>query len=80
MLIPNEIRGICLGAFIVVSAVIGLGVAPTLVSLISEMLGGEDQVRYALAATTALTSIASAIGFALALRGPRKSLLQPGQL
>jgi MFS family permease len=80
VLIPNEIRGICLGAFIVVSAVVGLGVAPTLVSVISEMLGGEDQVRYALAATTALTSIVSAIGFALALRGPRKSLLRSGQL
>jgi|CXWL01.1.fsa_nt_gi MFS family permease len=67
VLIPNEIRGVCLGAFIVVSSVVGLGIAPTLVTLISEALGGEGAIRYGLAATGLATSIIAAIGFILAM-------------
>lgn len=69
VLVPNELRGVCLGAFMVVGAVIGYGVAPTAVTLVSGLLGGEDQVRYALAATTALSSLIAALGFLFALRG-----------
>ena len=69
VLIPNEIRGVCLGAFMVVGAVIGFGVAPTMTTLISDLLGGEGQLRYALAITMAATSIIAAIGFARAMRG-----------
>jgi len=68
VLIPNEIRGICLGAFMVVGAVIGFGVAPTLVTLISAMLGGEANLSLALAITTAVSSAIAAIGFAGAMR------------
>jgi len=69
--VPNEIRGICLGAFMVVGAVIGYGVAPSLVTLLSKLLGGEDQIRYALAGTTAATSLIAAIGFLSAMRSAR---------
>ena len=69
--VPNEIRGICLGAFMVVGAVIGFGVAPSAVALIAGALGGESEVRYALAATTALTSVIAAIGFLFAMRAAR---------
>lgn len=69
VLVPNEIRGVCLGAFMVVGAVIGFGVAPTLTTLISDLLGGEGQLRYALAITTATTSVVAAVGFARAMRG-----------
>jgi len=69
VLVPNEIRGVCLGAFMVVGAVIGFGVAPTATTLISDLLGGESQLRYALAITMAATSVVAAIGFALAMRG-----------
>ena len=68
VLIPNEIRGICLGAFMVVGAVIGFGVAPTLVTLISALLGGEANLSLALATTTAVSSAIAAIGFAGAMR------------
>ena len=68
VLVPNEIRGICLGAFMVVGAVIGFGIAPTLVTVISDLLGGESQLRYALAVTTAVTSAIAAIGFFMAMR------------
>ncbi len=67
VLIPNEIRGICLGAFIVGGAVIGFGVAPTLVTLGSALLGGEPHLDVALAATGAVTSLLAFIGFAIAM-------------
>lgn len=70
VLIPNEIRGVCLGAFIVIGAVIGFGVAPILVTLISDALGGGDAIRYGLAATGAVTSTLAALGFIAALRAP----------
>ena len=69
VLVPNEIRGVCLGAFMVVGAVIGFGIAPTMTTLISDLLGGEGQLRYALAITMAATSLIAAIGFARAMRG-----------
>lgn len=68
VLVPNEIRGVCLGAFIVVGAVIGFGVAPTLVTLISDALGGNDAIRYGLTATGVATSVLAALGFISAMR------------
>lgn len=67
VLIPNEIRGVCLAAFMIVGSIIGLGVAPTLVTVLSEAFGGESAVRYGLAATAASTSVAAALGFTIAL-------------
>lgn len=67
VLVPNEIRGVCLGAFIVIGAIIGFGVAPTLVTLISDALGREDSLRWGLALTGAGTSTLAALGFASAL-------------
>lgn len=67
VLIPNEIRGVCLAAFMVVAAIIGLGVAPTLVTLISDAMGGQGAIRYGLAGAGIATSVAAAIGFTLAL-------------
>ncbi|HEX7944691.1 MAG TPA: MFS transporter [Phenylobacterium sp.] len=68
VLIPNEVRGVCLGAFIVVSAVLGLGVAPTLVTLASDVLGGEAHLAPALAATGVLTGLIAFAGFLFAMR------------
>lgn len=72
VLVPNEIRGVCLGAFIVIGAVIGFGVAPTLVTWISAALGGSDGLRYGLAITGASTSLIAACGFASALISARR--------
>ncbi len=68
VLIPNQIRATCLGAFMVVGAVIGFGVAPTAVALVSELLGGEQQIGLALAITTSVASLAAFVGFAMAMR------------
>jgi MFS family permease len=71
VLIPNEIRGVCLGAFMVVGSVIGLGVAPTMATFIADLLGGEAYLRYGLTITTAVTSIIAVIGFARAMRSDK---------
>ncbi|ANP48038.1 hypothetical protein ATE48_11250 [Candidatus Viadribacter manganicus] len=73
VLVPNEIRGVCLGAFIVIGAIVGFGVAPTLVTLIASGLGGDQALRYGLAITSASASAIAAIGFIGALLRARKS-------
>ncbi|HCK84713.1 MAG TPA: hypothetical protein DHW63_09425 [Hyphomonadaceae bacterium] len=47
--------------FGVIGAAIGFGVAPTLVTLISDALGGGGAIRYGHAATGAITSTLAAI-------------------
>jgi MFS family permease len=65
--VPNEARGVCLGAFVVVAAVIGFGVAPTLVSVGSNLLGGEAHLSQSLAVTGVAIDAFSAMGFVLAM-------------
>lgn len=74
VLVPNEIRGVCLAAFMVLGSIIGLGIAPTMVTTISDALGGESAIRYGLAATGVVTSLAAAAGFFIALiKAPPKA-------
>ncbi|MBX3431143.1 MAG: MFS transporter [Hyphomonadaceae bacterium] len=73
VLVPNEIRGVCLGAFIVIGAIIGFGVAPTLVTLIADVVGGRQSLPTGLALTGAGTSALAAIGFIGALVRARKT-------
>ncbi|RZJ89520.1 MAG: MFS transporter [Brevundimonas sp.] len=68
VLIPNEERGVCLGAFMILGALIGLGVSPILVTLGSQALGGESQLALSLAIVGVLTGIVSLIGFIVAMR------------
>jgi len=68
VLIPNEIRGVCLGAFMVVGSVIGLGLAPTMATFIADLLGGESYLRYGLTITTVSTSLLAVFFFARAMR------------
>ncbi|HET8880705.1 MAG TPA: MFS transporter [Solimonas sp.] len=74
VLVPNELRGICLGAFIVVGAVFGFGVAPTAVTLVSGVLGGEAHVREGLTAVTLVSSIIAAVGFIAAAMATGRKL------
>lgn len=73
VLVPNEIRGVCLGAFIVIGAIVGFGVAPTLVTLIASAIGGDKSLPLGLALTSAGTSALAAIGFISALVKARKA-------
>ena len=71
--LPNELRGLCLGLFVVLGAVVGLAGAPVIVSLISTALGGESHVAMALAITGTVTSFIAVIGFVVAILRVRKT-------
>lgn len=66
--LPNELRGLSIGAFIAIAGLIGFGVAPTLVTLVSSLLGGERLLAQALAGVGLLVSIVAVGGFWLAFR------------
>jgi MFS family permease len=73
VLIPNELRGLCIGAFIALAGLIGFGLAPTLVTAVSTLMGGEHRLGAALAIVGTLVSILSLACFALAMRNAPRS-------
>jgi len=68
VLLPNELRGLSIGAFIAIAGLIGFGIAPTLVTGVSTLLGGEQMLARALAIVGVAVSIVSIGGFALSIR------------
>jgi MFS family permease len=66
--LPNELRGLCIGAFIAFAGLIGFGIAPSLVTAVSHSLGGEQHLAPALAIVGVAVSIISVLGFGLAMR------------
>lgn len=76
VLIPNEFRGLCLGAFMVIGALIGQGLAPQLVTEGSKLLGGEGHLNQALAIVGVITSLLSFLAFCIAMRSAPKSALE----
>lgn len=72
VLVPNEIRGVCLGAFIVIGAIIGFGVAPMLVTLLSDTIGGAHALSMGLAITGVATSVLATISFLFAMRAANR--------
>lgn len=67
-LIPNEVRGLCIGAFIAIAGLIGFGIAPVLVTVVSGLLGGEPHLGTALAIVGLGVSALSVLAFAIAMR------------
>jgi MFS family permease len=68
VLVPNELRGLCIGAFIAFGGLIAFGVSPSLVTALSSALGGEGQLAPALAFVGLAVSLCGAGGFWLAMR------------
>lgn len=66
VLVPNELRGLTIGAFIAVAGLIGYGIAPTLVVAVSRLLGGEAHLGQALAIVGTAVSAISVLAFARA--------------
>lgn len=66
--IPNELRGLCIGAFIAVAGLIGFGLAPWIVTRVSAMMGGEAMLAEALALVGVIVSALSFAAFWLAMR------------
>jgi MFS family permease len=77
--LPNELRGLAIGAFIAVAGLIGFGIAPSLVTLVSGLMGGEGHLAPALATVGVAVSIVSVIGFWLAMKeAPAATTFQKG--
>ena len=72
VLVPNDLRGVCLGVLFVVGALFGTGLAPTLVTLTSSLFGGEAFLREGLASVAVTASALSAWGFLRAARAVRQ--------
>lgn len=68
VLVPNEERGVCLGAFMILGSLIGLGLSPVLVTLGSRALGGEQNLALSLAVVGVTTGVISLAGFLMAMR------------
>lgn len=73
VLLPNELRGLCIGAFLSLAGLIGFGVAPVLVAQLSILLGGEKHLGEALAVVSVAVSVASLFAFLLAARNAPES-------
>lgn len=66
--IPNDLRGLTIGAFIAIAGLIGFGLAPTLVAAVSDLLGGEEQIALALAVVGVTVSLLAFLAFTMAMR------------
>ncbi|WP_338503558.1 MFS transporter [Sphingomonas kaistensis] len=75
--IPNELRGLCIGLFIAVAGLIGFGIAPSLVTLVSSLLGGEQHLAIALAWVGVAVSIVSLGAFIIAMRNAPSHATKP---
>ena len=77
VLIPNELRGLCIGAFIAIAGLIGYGLAPWLVTFVSGLLGGEQHLAVALTLVGVVVSALSFFAFLLAMkRAPRSAVAE----
>ncbi|KQS04962.1 MFS transporter [Sphingomonas sp. Leaf357] len=68
VLLPNELRGLCLGAFIAFAGLVGYGVAPPLVGWVSLLLGGEQHLAVSLTLVGMITSCLAFGSFYVAMR------------
>lgn|GEM_PF-3805154 len=78
VLVPNEERGTCLGAFMILGTPIGMGVSPILVSLGSQVLGGEAQLALSLAIVGVGVGIISLAGLLIAMLNAPKPVPSAG--
>ena len=78
VLLPNELRGLSIGAFIAAAGLIGYGLAPWLVTVVSAVLGGEQHLASALALVGVTVSALSFFAFLLAMkRAPIHATTEP---
>lgn len=66
--IPNEIRGLALGANVLATGMFGAALAPTLIGLVSDRLGGDLQLGAAISAVSVPASLCAALFFYMAMR------------
>jgi MFS family permease len=64
IVIPNELRGLCMASIAAGQVLFGVGLAPVLVSLLSGALGGPDMIGKALAVFSVTACMLAAAAFA----------------
>lgn len=70
--IPNEIRGLAIGASVFMTAVFGVATGPAAIALVSGWLGGENMLGGAIALVAGPCALLAALFFAVAMRGARE--------
>ncbi|MES2989123.1 MAG: MFS transporter [Pseudomonadota bacterium] len=68
VLLPNEMRGLCIGAFLALAGLIGFGFAPVLVAWLGTLLGGPQHLGTALAIVGVIVSTLAFFAFIIAMR------------
>jgi MFS family permease len=68
VVIPNELRGLCLSVLVAAGLVIGVGLAPVAVSLLSGVLGGSAMIGRSLSVICVMTGVLGSGTFAFASR------------
>jgi MFS family permease len=68
VVIPNELRGLCVSLKFALGLLIGLGLAPLTVSLLSGAMGGPEALGKALAYVCVSTSLLGALTFGVGRR------------
>jgi predicted MFS family arabinose efflux permease len=74
IVVPNELRGLCMGLLSAAFLLLGFGLAPLMVSVLSGALGGTSRIGEALAWVCAMTSLCAAASFTGAVRSFPPSL------
>jgi len=68
VVIPNELRGLCLALLFAASSLFGLGIAPVTVSELAGIMGAREGIGAALASVCVVTSGLGAAAFIFARR------------
>lgn len=66
--IPNEIRGLAIGANVLATGMFGAALAPTLIGFVSNALGGDTHLGVAITAVSAPAGLCAALFFYIAKR------------
>ncbi|MDF7775792.1 MFS transporter [Sphingomonas sp. AOB5] len=79
VLLPNELRGLCIGAFLTLAGLIGFGVAPPLIGAISDAMGeGGRHLGTATAWVSVIVGAISCVAFWMAMRrAPASATAEP---
>jgi len=72
IVVPNELRGLCLATSVTASLLFVLGIAPVAVSAMSAAIGGPGTIGRALACVCFITSVLAAAVFVSAMRNYRQ--------
>jgi len=71
VLIPNELRGLCLSAMGTVAVVVAYGIAPSIVSVAAQVTGHGEDIRIPLAMVGLVSGVVGLAAYAIAMREAR---------